>query len=208
MSAATAFSKSSTAYFRMPKALFTDPTCLGLSLGAKVLYVLLLDRQSLSLQNNWQDETGRVYLYFTVEEMAATLSCCRQKALSYLRELIAAGLAERKRQGHGKPSRIYVRSMTDEPSTSSPHHGDDMTVRSTSYSRHRRMNRDATEFCRTAGNKNNMNQREFYQNYIARLTEMEEREKAEKEKQIVQEAEPADPKPKPIEPWREWLSRK
>ena len=42
-----------------------------MSLEAKVLYGLLLDRMGLSARNGWLDDSGRVFLYFTQEEAMA-----------------------------------------------------------------------------------------------------------------------------------------
>ena len=49
-------------FYRIPKALFTDTRFARLSVEAKVLYGLLLDRMSLSVRNNWLDKDGRVYI--------------------------------------------------------------------------------------------------------------------------------------------------
>ena len=54
-------------FYRFPKALFTDSRFRGISVEAKVLYGLLLDRMGLSVKNGWKDEEGRVYIIFTVE---------------------------------------------------------------------------------------------------------------------------------------------
>lgn len=42
-------------FYRIPKALFTEPNFRELSTDAKVLYGILLDRMSLSLKNQWLD---------------------------------------------------------------------------------------------------------------------------------------------------------
>ena len=95
------------AFYRIPKALFTDPAYRGISTDAKVLYGLLLDRMSLSARNDWLDEQGRVYIVFTLEEIMDSLSCGNKKAVGLLRELeTEAGLIERRRQGLGKPNLI------------------------------------------------------------------------------------------------------
>ena len=102
------------AFYRIPKALFTDPAYRGISTDAKVLYGLLLDRMSLSARNDWLDEQGRVYIVFTVEEIMESLACGNKKAVGLLRELEAeAGLIERKRQGLGKPNLIYVKNFIE-----------------------------------------------------------------------------------------------
>ena len=43
-------------FYRIHKALFTEPNFRELSTDAKVLYGILLDRMSLSLKNQWLDE--------------------------------------------------------------------------------------------------------------------------------------------------------
>ena len=40
-------------FFRIPKLLFTDSRFSKVSIEAKVLYGLLLDRMSLSVKNGW-----------------------------------------------------------------------------------------------------------------------------------------------------------
>lgn len=45
-------------FYRIPKALFTEPNFRELSTDAKVLYGILLDRMSLSLKNQWLDLLG------------------------------------------------------------------------------------------------------------------------------------------------------
>ena len=100
------------AYFRIPKALFQDCRFRQLSTDARTLYGILLDRMSLSVKNHWLDEQSRVYIIFTTEEIMEALSCANQKACRLMLELEKdAGLIERKRQGLGKPSLIYVKNF-------------------------------------------------------------------------------------------------
>ena len=103
------------AFYRIPKALFTDPAYRSISTDAKVLYGLLPDRMSLSARNDWLDEQGRVYIVFTVEEVMDALCCADNKATRLLRELEGVGLIERKRRGLGKPSLIYVKNFAEAP---------------------------------------------------------------------------------------------
>ena len=49
-------------FYRIPKALFTEPNFRELSTDAKVLYGILLDRMSLSLKNQWIDAQNKVYI--------------------------------------------------------------------------------------------------------------------------------------------------
>lgn len=60
-------------FIRLPIVLIEDEKFKGLSIDAKVLYSMYLSRSTLSYKNNWIDESGRVYIYFTVEETARQL---------------------------------------------------------------------------------------------------------------------------------------
>ena len=99
-------------FYRIPKALFTEPNFRELSTDAKVLYGILLDRMSLSLKNQWLDAQNKVYIIFTVEEIMDALNCANQKATRLMVELEKqAGLIERKRQGLGRPNLIHVKNF-------------------------------------------------------------------------------------------------
>ena len=101
-------------FFRIPKLLFTDEAFKDLSSDAKVLYGILLDRMSLSMKNNWIDEENKVYIIFTIEEIAEIMSCATQKATKILQELDdkkGIGLVEKKRLGLGKPNILYVKNF-------------------------------------------------------------------------------------------------
>ena len=101
-------------FFRIPKLLFTDPIFTKLSSDAKVLYGILLDRMNLSMKNNWIDEENKVYIIFTIEEIAEIMCCATQKATKILQELDdkkGIGLVEKKRLGLGKPNILYVKNF-------------------------------------------------------------------------------------------------
>ena len=101
-------------FYRIPKVLFTDSRFKNVSVEAKVLYGLLLDRMALSVRNNWLDEEGRVYIIFTIADIMETLGYAEQKVNRLLAELDSAkgiGLIERKRRGLGKPNVIYVKNF-------------------------------------------------------------------------------------------------
>ena len=110
-------------FYRIPKVLFTDTRFKGVSVEAKVLYGLLLDRMALSIKNSWLDQDGRVYIIYTIADVMATLGCAEQKANKLLNELDAAkgvGLIERVRRGLGKPNVIYVKNFIGRPKPGEP----------------------------------------------------------------------------------------
>ena len=101
------------AFYRIPKVLISDPLFKMLSLEAKVLYGMMIDRLVLSAKNEWKDERGRIYIYFTIEDICEHLTCGKDKAVKALKELEKdAGLIERKKQGQGKPTMIFVKNFT------------------------------------------------------------------------------------------------
>lgn len=102
------------AFYRIPKLLFTDKRFFGLSTDAKLLYGLLLDRMSLSVKNGWADADGRVYIIFTLAEIQKSLGCVEKSAVKYMKELEKIGLIEKKRQGQGKPTLIYVKNFVSQ----------------------------------------------------------------------------------------------
>ena len=56
----------SYSFYRIPKPLFTEEVFETLSVEARVLYGLLLDRIGLSREHGWMDEAGRVYVYYSI----------------------------------------------------------------------------------------------------------------------------------------------
>lgn len=101
-------------FYRVPKVLFTNPQFKGLSSDAKLLYGLMLDRMSLSVKNGWVDEHNRVYIYYTTENIMEDLGCAKEKCTKVVAELDSKkgiGLIEKKRQGLGKPDKIFVKNF-------------------------------------------------------------------------------------------------
>lgn len=102
------------AFYRIPKVMFTDNRFQNISTEGKVLYGLLLDRVSLSMENGWIDDEGRVYIIFTLTTIRQAMNCAEKSAIKYLTELEEFGLIERIRQGFGKPALIYVKNFIDQ----------------------------------------------------------------------------------------------
>lgn len=102
-------------FYRVPKALFGG----DLSLEAATLYGLMLDRVGLSIKNGWMDSLGRVFIYFVQKDVQKLLRCGHNRATAFMRELERFGLIERKRQGLGKPAKIYVKNFSGDENDAS-----------------------------------------------------------------------------------------
>ena len=98
-------------FIKIPKLLITDEIFDELSLPAKVLYGILLDRMSLSMKNRWFDSENRVYIIYQISDIQEDLRVSKNKAIELLRSLEQFGLVEKKRRGLGMPSLLYVKSF-------------------------------------------------------------------------------------------------
>ena len=61
-------------FYQIPKELFKNPYYKNLSAESKLLYALLLDRLSISMQNKWVDEDGNIFLIFSRKEAQEKLN--------------------------------------------------------------------------------------------------------------------------------------
>lgn len=95
-------------FYRVPQILFTDDRFKTLSCEAKLLYGFLLDRTSLSKKNGWIDKSGITFVYYKQELVQEQLNIGRDKAMRIFSELEKIGLIIRKKQGLGKPTKIFV----------------------------------------------------------------------------------------------------
>ena len=98
-------------FIRIPRILLLDEAFSALSLSAKVLYSVLLDRMGLSMKNKWLDEENKVYIIYQITEIQSDLGFSKKKAMDYLTELEKIGLIEKKKRGFGLPNIIYVKSF-------------------------------------------------------------------------------------------------
>lgn len=96
-------------YAQIPKPIIDLP----ISAEAKMLYALLNDRFQLSLKNDFKDEDGCVFCYFSNREICEKLRCAHGKTTRLLRELEVAGLIYREKLP-GKADRIYVGGVQDD----------------------------------------------------------------------------------------------
>lgn len=99
------------AFIRIPKAMMTEEIFSPLSIQAKILYGLLLDRMSEAKKNKWIDDDNRVYVLYQISEIMEDMNLSRQKAVKALSELVEIGLVEKKQRGLGMPSLLYIKSF-------------------------------------------------------------------------------------------------
>lgn len=165
----------SFSFFRIPKLLFTDSIFAKLSSDAKVLYGILLDRMNLSMKNSWIDEENKVYIIFTIEEIAEIMCCATQKATKILQELDdkkGIGLVEKKRLGLGKPNILYVKNFIiqeSEKESSSKEEIEEITNQELCKSQFKNdenhnsgnVNFTKQELCKSQCNKTNLNKTEY-----------------------------------------------
>ena len=101
-------------FLKVPEILVDGEEFKGLSAEAIILYSMLLKRTGMSFKNNWVDKEGRVFIYFTVEEIMRRRNISKPTAIKTLDELDSKkgiGLIERVRLGLGKPNVIYVKDF-------------------------------------------------------------------------------------------------
>ena len=102
--------KNMEQYFKLYKFLFEDEF-KSLSIGAKIIYSVMIDRMELSIKNNWMDNEGKSYIFMTIEDIQEKINCSKQTAQNVLKELEYKELIIRVRQGFGKPNKIYVQKI-------------------------------------------------------------------------------------------------
>ena len=97
-------------FIKFPRALIESEKFSSVSVDAKLLFALILERLNLSEINSerYTDEKGKTYVIFTVEEVNRKLSCSNTRTIKAFRELEANNLIERKRKINSSPYRIYV----------------------------------------------------------------------------------------------------
>ncbi len=81
-----------------------------LTMAECLVYMLLLRRSFRSARDDkWIDGEGRVFLYYPIRELAAALGRSETGVKKALQGLESRDLIRRKRQGRGRPNRIYVK---------------------------------------------------------------------------------------------------
>ena len=96
------------AFYQFPQWLLKEEPYKNLGDKAKLMYMLLFDRRTLSIKNKWHDDNGQIYMYFTIEQFMQELNCSNKAVVKAKKELVEIGLLEEVRQGRNKPNRLYI----------------------------------------------------------------------------------------------------
>lgn len=112
-------------FFQSPKVLYYSNHYCELSVPAKTLYCMLLDRVELSLQNNWTDEDNRIFIHFRTrparhdtrkrwekppEDLSLTeiFNVDSRTIKRYKEDLVKHNLLRECRSGQGNTNRLYL----------------------------------------------------------------------------------------------------
>ena len=93
-------------YMAYPRFLLKVDICET----AKLVYMLLLDRARMSMKNDtWQDEHGRVFVLYTIPDLARDIGKGETTVKKALNQLVRQDLIWKQSQGAGRPNKIYVK---------------------------------------------------------------------------------------------------
>ena len=110
----TANTQFSFRHLQLPLHLFSCEDYADLSMNAKVVYALILNRIRLSQANNqinpskWSEEDGSLFAVYPRSDLASDLNLSKVSIIKCIKELIARNLILEKRKGQGKTNRIYL----------------------------------------------------------------------------------------------------
>ena len=101
------------AFYQFPQWLLKEEPYKDLGDKAKLMYMLLFDRRTLSIKNKWYDDDGKIYMYFTNEQFMKELNCSEKTIIKAKKELSQIGLLKEVRQGINRPNRLYINGTVE-----------------------------------------------------------------------------------------------
>ena len=91
---------------------------VDISETAKLVCMLLLDRARMSMKNkDWQDEQGRVFVLYTIPNLAKDIGKGETTVKKALNQLVKQGLILKQSLGPGQPNKIYVKIQAENSPT-------------------------------------------------------------------------------------------
>lgn len=96
-------------FYQMPKIFFTSPKYMPMRTESKVAYMLMMDLLPLSIQNNWVNKKGEVFVKLSREKLMSLLNIKgTQKIAQVMKELVELELIVYKKVGLTKCNEIYL----------------------------------------------------------------------------------------------------
>ena len=99
------------AMVEIPLLMFLDDAFESLSIEAKVVYGILLQRIKLAGRNGWRDEEGKLYVIYPLEQMRKDIGLSTKVISAGLKQLEEIGIIDIVVRGQGKPNIIYVKNF-------------------------------------------------------------------------------------------------
>ncbi|MBQ9303848.1 replication initiator protein A [Butyrivibrio sp.] len=99
------------AMVEIPLLMFLDDAFEPLSIEAKVVYGILLQRIKLAGRNGWRDEEGKLYVIYPLEQMRKDIGLSTKVISAGLKQLEEIGIIDIVVRGQGKPNIIYVKNF-------------------------------------------------------------------------------------------------
>ena len=97
-------------FYKFEKWILAESKLKKLSPSAKLLYMVIRDREELSLKNakDFTDKDGYLFQYFDQVKAGELLGLSKNAIIKAFKDLQDYKLIEVVRQGQGKPNRLYV----------------------------------------------------------------------------------------------------
>ena len=101
---------ASQQFYKFEKWILAESKLKKLSPSAKLLYMVIRDREELSLKNakDFTDKEGYLFQYFDQVKAGELLGLSKNAIIKAFKDLRDYKLIEVVRQGQGKPNRLYV----------------------------------------------------------------------------------------------------
>jgi len=101
---------ASQQFYKFEKWILAESKLKKLSPSAKLLYMVIRDREELSLKNakDFTDKDGYLFQYFDQVKAGDLLGLSKNAIIKAFKDLQEYKLIEVVRQGQGKPNRLYV----------------------------------------------------------------------------------------------------
>ena len=104
-------------YIQLETDLLKEPWNALLDVRAVVIYSQLIKLCAVSEKNGWIDENGKIFVKYSIDEMAALVGVTRKTASKFKHQLIDTGLIvipgelKNTKSNHNYP--IYVKQLDD-----------------------------------------------------------------------------------------------